>query len=59
MCDSSLHPDAVKRFLNFDRPEGEFGALDSVGVGIYERLLRRLPGIRIGRVTGGAIVWEG
>lgn len=33
-------------------------SLDLVGVGVYEGLLRKVPGVRIGRVMAGAIVWE-
>ena len=36
----------------------KYGGLDRVGVGIYERLLRQIPGIKFGRVHNGAIVWE-
>jgi hypothetical protein len=30
-----------------------------VGVGVYEALLRKVPGIKIGRVRNGAVEWEG
>ena len=36
-----------------------YGGLDSVGVGVYERLLRGVPGVKIGHVRGGKVVWEG
>lgn len=36
----------------------EYGGLDCVGIGIYEKLLRKVPGIRIGKVIKGAVVWE-
>ena len=35
-----------------------YSGLDYVGVGIYEALLRKIPGIRFGRVQAGVIVWE-
>jgi hypothetical protein len=35
-----------------------FGGLDYVGVGVYEALLRKVPGVRIGHVLAGAVVWE-
>jgi hypothetical protein len=31
---------------------------DRVGVGIFEGLLRRIPGMRLGRVHGGEVTWE-
>lgn len=39
-----------------ERPD--FKGFDYVGVGIYEALLREVPGIRIGHVNNGAVVWE-
>mgnify|MGYP001589621265 CR=1 FL=1 len=36
----------------------KFTGLDYVGLGIYEALLRRVPGIKIGRVRGGKVIWE-
>jgi hypothetical protein len=36
----------------------QYSGLDSVGVGIYRELLRAIPGIKIGTVRDGAIVWE-
>jgi hypothetical protein len=35
-----------------------YGGLDSVGVGIYEALLCAVPGIKIGHVRGGEVVWN-
>ena len=35
-----------------------FSGLDQVGVGVYEGLLRKVPGVRIGRVVGGEIAWD-
>jgi len=35
-----------------------YGGLDTVSIDVYERLLRRLPGIKIGRVVKGKVVWE-
>jgi hypothetical protein len=37
----------------------KFSGLDRVGVGVYEALLRKVPGIKIGRVRNGAVEWEG
>lgn len=36
----------------------KFGALDTVGIGVYEGLLRKVPGIKIGHVINGMISWE-
>lgn len=36
----------------------EYSGLDSVGLGIYKELLRKVPGIRIGHVLNGKVVWE-
>lgn len=36
----------------------KFGGLDYVGIGVYEALLRRVPGVRFGRVRNGTIAWE-
>lgn len=35
-----------------------FSSLDLVGLGIYEGLLRKVPGIRIGRIKSKEVVWE-
>ena len=36
-----------------------FSGLDSVGVNVYRRLLRQVPGIKIGTIrAGGIIEWE-
>jgi hypothetical protein len=37
----------------------KFRGLDRVGTGVYEALLRTVPGVKIGRVVAGEIVWEG
>lgn len=36
----------------------EFGGLDYVGVGLFEALLRKIPGVKIGHVVDGAVAWE-
>lgn len=36
----------------------KFGGLDQVGVHIYEGLLRKVDGVRIGHVRDGEIEWE-
>jgi len=38
---------------------GKYGGLDRVGVGIFEELLRRVPGIKIGHVRSGRVEWNG
>jgi hypothetical protein len=35
-----------------------FTGLDYIGVGVFEALLRSVPGVRIGHVKNGAIAWE-
>lgn len=35
-----------------------YSSLDYVGVGVFERLLRKVPGVRIGKVRKGKVVWE-
>jgi hypothetical protein len=35
-----------------------YSGLDRVGIGIYERLLLQIPGIKIGRVVTGRVVWR-
>lgn len=36
----------------------KFTGLDRVGVGIFESLLRKVPGVKIGKVQNGAVCWE-
>jgi hypothetical protein len=36
----------------------KFTGLDRVGVGVYEGLLRKVPGVRIGKVVKGKVEWE-
>jgi len=38
--------------------DDKFTGLDSVGVAVYERLLRKVPGVKIGKVSNGAVIWE-
>lgn len=38
--------------------DDKFTGLDSVGVAVYERLLRKVPGVKIGKVLNGAVQWE-
>ena len=35
-----------------------YTGLDYVGVGIYKDLLRKVPGMKIGHVLNGKVVWE-
>ena len=35
-----------------------YTGLDFVGLGVYEGLLRKIPGIKIGHVRDGAVVWS-
>jgi len=46
---------AFKTYALLAQCEG-FGGLDCVGVGVYEGLLRRIPGIKIGHVHNGEII---
>ena len=56
MCDPSLSLDGANRFVaHEDKP---YGALDHVGMGIFETLLRNVRGIKIGHVRNGRVVWE-
>ena len=32
--------------------------LDKVSLDVYEKMLRKLPGMRIGHVIDGAVIWE-
>ena len=36
----------------------KYSGLDSVSLDVYEKLLRQLPGMKIGRVVHGKVVWE-
>lgn len=36
----------------------KFTGLDRVGVGVYEGLLRKIPGVKIGKVVKGKVEWE-
>lgn len=38
--------------------DDKFTGLDCVGVAVYERLLRKVPGVKIGKVSNGAVIWE-
>lgn len=35
-----------------------YGGMDKVGVGIYEKLLSEIPGVKLGRVVNGKVVWR-
>lgn len=35
-----------------------FRGLDKVSIDVFERLLRQLPGMKIGRVVRGKVIWE-
>jgi hypothetical protein len=35
-----------------------YSGLDSVACDVYERLLRRVPGVKIGHVRGGVVEWD-
>ena len=48
---------AFKTYALAAQAEG-FSGLDYVGVGVYEALLRTVPGIKIGHVHNGEVVWE-
>ena len=49
---------AFKTLATKAATDREFSGLDYVGVGVYERLLREVPGVKFGRVQRGRIVWE-
>jgi hypothetical protein len=36
----------------------KFTGLDRVGVAIFEGLLRKVPGVKIGKVHNGAVAWD-
>lgn len=36
-----------------------YSGLDRVGVGVFAGLLRQIPGVKVGKVVKGAVVWEG
>lgn len=36
----------------------KFSGLDYVAIDIYEALLRKIPGIRLGKVNDGNVIWE-
>ena len=38
--------------------DDKFSGLDSVGIAVYESLLRKLNGMKIGHVVDGEIQWE-
>lgn len=66
MCDPALEPTQAKlsrdmwsanRITNAD-PAGTFHGFDYVGVGIFERLLRKIPGMKVGNVVNREIVWS-
>ncbi len=35
-----------------------YSSLDKVGVDVYRGLLAKIPGVRLGKVTDGKIVWD-
>jgi hypothetical protein len=35
-----------------------YSGLDNVAVDVYRELLRAIPGIKLGTITGGVVVWE-
>lgn len=68
LLDLRLQPNQFKEFLEWSyqpiqehspgSPLPDLHSLDYVGIGLYETLLRAVPGIKIGRVFGDAISWE-
>lgn len=57
MCDPALPPEGVKRWIKGERGH-IYRALDCVGVRVYDRLLRSIPGIKMGYVRKGEVMWE-
>ena len=61
MADPGLDPEQIRAPFGENRQDDgqtPIGALDFVGLGVYLRLLRALPGIKIGFVRAGAVEWE-
>jgi hypothetical protein len=62
MVDLSLSQNTVDKFVENVKREPlsneNYGSFDKVSLDIFERLLRQLPGMRIGRVTHGQVTWE-
>jgi hypothetical protein len=54
-------PDLEGSFHTFAKAaqNPKFSGLDTVAPDVYIGLVRALPGARVGRVHGGAVVWEG
>lgn len=46
------------RALALAAQDEKYTGLDRVGVAVFERLLRKVPGIKIGKVHNGAVIWE-
>jgi hypothetical protein len=62
MADTSLPEKTVKKFIENETrlvtDQEQFRAFDSVSLDVYETILRQLPGMKIGRVTHGRVIWE-
>lgn len=49
---------AFRRLAEVVEQNPKFTGLDRVGVGIYKELLKAIPGMKIGHVLNGKVVWE-
>ena len=62
MVDLSLSQNTVDKFVeNIKREplaDENYRSFDKVSVDVFEKLLRQLPGIRLGRVVNKKVVWE-
>lgn len=47
----------VNPSMDPDEAEG-YGSFDYVGINVYRRLLSEVPGMRLGTVQSGKIVWD-
>lgn len=57
--DKIYQEDVATLAMAIDDPQAtNLRSLDRVGINHHERLLRSVPGIRVGRVVGGQIDWE-
>jgi hypothetical protein len=60
MVDVDLPAGCMRKALS-DKVESFTGAssIDHVALDVFEGLLRKIPGIKFGRVVKGRVVWEG
>jgi len=62
MLDLNLSPNTVHKFIEnvvrAPQSDENYNGFDKVGIEAFEKLLRKLPGIKMGRVNNGQVVWE-